>query len=949
MIRLWSGWPHKLSGSLWHWRGFYTTTMPRCLPFCLTRGTWLRKAARSRDRTHARRNRVVLDWLLPCAFVCILLQPLPASGQQPAEPVDITPLDGGVYYLVNQSSGLQADLNADSTSAGDHVVQQARSFTSLSQRWAVTKLTSGSWKLSDLYNQFCLDSGVSSGTTWAVQNPCANAATQEWQLLATSNGYYAIENASTNLVLDLSTQPAAGGGSWLSETGLAGSATQSQQWLLRPAFFHGIDNALLEKQEAARVSANVTWWKDAGQSEDVLQMFKSHGVNAVRLRPTSMPPYATQSSSSPCVQNLCTTESDAQDLDLAKRAKNLGMSVELTLLFDGGSSASLPAAWANDSFTQLQTDLYNYVFQEIESYRQAGGMPDLVSIGNEVDTGFLNGNDPGANFTNFATLQTAAINAVHAAASDTSIGPALPAPLVCIHITPAWNLTSFFNEANSDSIPYDAICQSYYPIYHGPLTAAQAAAANPNNQPVEQTVLNDAANAVGKPIFLIEVGEHYENGFQSNDPWYSPPTDAEQRQFLIDVNSVLRSVPDNLAMGFEYWDPAGVNIPNSAGGFLNGDGEPNAIYTWNGLTLFDNADSSGTTNVNASSYSALLPGVDALGGKFDPTLTYKLVNRSSGNLLEAAQGSQQSGAGLDTATDTGQPSLSQQWQILSNGDGYFRIVSANGSQTGVPNVLDDANGSTAAGSPVVQATTDASEEQEWDIVTAGNGYFQVVNHLSGFVLDVSSAGLAVQQQADSSSQTQQWQIVSVHISTTMAPGFSMVANPPTVSLVQGEQGSTTLIVFPSGDYAGSVTFACSGLPTNATCNFSPSTITLDGTDAVQSATLTLTTQAAASSPSRPPLPDLFLVQVLILVFSALTLGFLWFRRWFARDLCSALLAGLLLYVMLGFLGCGGSGQPPTQPPPPTPTPTGQSMVTISAKATSGSTSSSTAILLNVTQ
>ena len=59
-------------------------------------------------------------------------------SQQPPEPTDITPLDGEVYYVVNQLSGLQADLNNNSTTAGDHIVQQQRSFTNLSQRWAFT-------------------------------------------------------------------------------------------------------------------------------------------------------------------------------------------------------------------------------------------------------------------------------------------------------------------------------------------------------------------------------------------------------------------------------------------------------------------------------------------------------------------------------------------------------------------------------------------------------------------------------------------------------------------------------------------------------------------------------------------------------------------------------------------------------------------------------------------
>ena len=128
-------------------------------------------------------------------------------------------------------------------------------------------------------------------------------------------------------------------------------------------------------------------------------------------------------------------------MDLAKRAKNLGMSLELTLFFDGGSSAAVPPAWSSDSLSQLQSDVYNYVKAELMSYRQAGVMPDLVSIGNEVDTGFLGstGSPTGSNFSGFASLQIQAMLAVQDAANDTSTGPAIPGPLTCIHVTPGWD------------------------------------------------------------------------------------------------------------------------------------------------------------------------------------------------------------------------------------------------------------------------------------------------------------------------------------------------------------------------------------------------------------------------------------------------------------------------------------------------------------------------------
>jgi len=897
--------------------------------------------------------------LLILVAAASLFAAVPLAAQQPPPPQDVTPLDGETYYLINQSDAFQADLNAASTSAGDHILQQSRSFTSLTQRWAFTRLSGGAWKISNLFNNLCLDAAISGPTTWTVQNPCASTASQQWTLSPTSNGYYTIRNQSTGLVLDVSSQPAAGAGAWLDQTSLSGSASQSQQWLLRPVFLRGFDNALLEKQEAARVSQSLTWWKDAGNAQDVLEMLRNHGINTIRLRPTSMPPYATQSSSGPCVDSLCYAETDAQDLDLAKRAKNLGMSVELTFFFDGGSSATMPAAWATDSFSQLKTDLYNYVYQEIESYRSAGAMPDLVAIGNEVDTGFLNGNDPGANFSNFAQLQIAGMSAVRDAAADTSIGPALPAPLLCVHITPAWDLTQFFTEANSNSIPYDAICQSYYPTYHGPLTAAQAAASNPSRQPVEQSVLNNAANSIGKPIFLIEVGEHYENGFGSNDPWYSPPTEASQRQFLIDVDSVLHSVPQNLAMGMEWWDPAGVNIPNPSGGFINGDNQPNAIYAWNGLTLFDNADSSGTTNVSAANYSALLPGADALGGKFDPTLAYKLVNLSSGKILEAAQGSSASGASLDTATDSGMAQLYQQWLISSNGDAYFRVTSANSAQNGIPNALDDPGAAKTAGSPIVQASVSTSQEQEWDVVSAGNGYFNIVNRASGLVLDLDSNGLAIQQSQSGSSQTQQWAIVPVHISASTTPGFSLSANPPTLTVVRGSAGSVVITLSPSGGYAATASLSCAGLPTNATCSFSPSMVTLDGKDTIETSTLTITTQGTSAAPSAPLAPfdapvgpapaviiclAIFVLCTLMLALAARRTRLLSIFAFVASVACLILIAS-----------CGGSGGSSTNPPPPPPTPTplGPAVVTITANATATSgganSSQSVAVLVNVSQ
>jgi arabinogalactan endo-1,4-beta-galactosidase len=665
------------------------------------------------------------------AILCTLASiHLIAAAQQPPEPTDVSPNDGEIYYLVNQLNGLQADA----TEARDRgrVSVQPRSFSSTAQRWALQRADrSNRWEIRNVASGLCLKSDERR----VELDQCNAGIGARWELLPASNGYYAVRNTASHRLLDL-TDPGSTAATLAASESL-GPAGQSQLWLLRPAFFRGVDNALLEKQEALRVMENTPWWKDNGQPQDVLSIFKNHGVNMVRLRPTSAPPYVNPSATG-CVGNACYAETEAQDLDLARRARNLGMSIELSLLFDGGSSRSIPAAWSADTLQQSQADLYAYVKAEIEQYRKAGVMPDLVSIGNEVDTGFLGalGSPTGADFGNFAALQISGMQAVEDAASDPALGPPIPRPLTCIHITPAWDLTAFFTLVNDNAVPYDVMCQSYYPLYHGPLNESQAAAANPFMKPVEQDVLLTAANNIGKPIFIIETGEHYENGLNANDPWY-PPSVVNQRQFLLDLQSVVKGVPNQLGMGIEYWDPAGTNILAFGGPFyFNGGWPPQSIYIWNGLTLFDNADSSGSSIQSDPNYSELLTGLDAVGNKLDPTLNYKFVTPWGSDLalLPALAGASDR---LTLEFDSVNTNERRQWRIQSNGDGFFQVSSADAANQRV--VLDgtDVNNTTAAipaGGP----------RQEWDVHSLGGGFFQILNRATGQPVSLLGAGLSFQ-------------------------------------------------------------------------------------------------------------------------------------------------------------------------------------------------------------
>src|ERR1039458_2242160 len=123
----------------------------------------------------------------------------------PVEPVATSPINGETYYLINQLSGLQVDLDSGSTIPGQPVVLENRSFTSLTQRWAFTHLPGGGWAISNISDGLCLDSAASGGSTSTVENACSlSSATQQWTLAATSNGFCTLTNRGTGLVLDVS-------------------------------------------------------------------------------------------------------------------------------------------------------------------------------------------------------------------------------------------------------------------------------------------------------------------------------------------------------------------------------------------------------------------------------------------------------------------------------------------------------------------------------------------------------------------------------------------------------------------------------------------------------------------------------------------------------------------------------------------------------------------------
>ena len=120
-------------------------------------------------------------------------------------------------------------------------------------------------------------------------------------------------------------------------------------------------------------------FKEDGQAKPGLQIFKDHGYNWIRLRlfhsPKELPndlPYT---------------------MALAKQARGLGFKFLLNYHYsdtwaDPGKQF-IPAAWKGKSHEELVRAVFEYTRDTIAAFREAGVLPDMVQVGNEVINGML--------------------------------------------------------------------------------------------------------------------------------------------------------------------------------------------------------------------------------------------------------------------------------------------------------------------------------------------------------------------------------------------------------------------------------------------------------------------------------------------------------------------------------------------------------------------------------
>lgn len=283
-------------------------------------------------------------------------------------------------------------------------------------------------------------------------------------------------------------------------------------------------------------------FRERGVVRDVFELLHAHGANLVRVRLWN---HATW-----------THYSNLEDvMKTIRRAHAAGMKVLLDFHYsddwaDGGKQI-IPGAWASitDPQTLAQT-LYQYTFDTLTTLRQAGLMPEIVQVGNEINSEILVKTEWSAkghplDWPRNALLLNAAIRAVREAGAGIS-----PKPLVMLHLAQPETVAEWLRAATQAGVQdYDLVGISYYSKWSKysvaglGTTLRQLSARYPARFLVAETGYpwtldgaDNSPNILGQDALVV--------GY--------PATPASQRQYMIDLTQTVIS---SGGLGVIYWAP----------------------------------------------------------------------------------------------------------------------------------------------------------------------------------------------------------------------------------------------------------------------------------------------------------------------------------------------------------------------------------------------------------
>ncbi|HXA57372.1 MAG TPA: glycosyl hydrolase 53 family protein [Candidatus Acidoferrum sp.] len=310
-----------------------------------------------------------------------------------------------------------------------------------------------------------------------------------------------------------------------------------------PNFLLGADVTALDA--AGRAGRAPLTYQEDGRPNDEVTILMRHGWNAFRIRVFVAP---VRNAPNNTLENA---------IPLAKQIKAAGAAFLLDIHFsdtwaDPGHQ-EIPVAWRGMDIDALANQWEQYAHDTVKAFKDAGAMPDMVQVGNEITRGvawpIAEIQAPGSNTSagpqpyNDAEQWDHLIGLLKAGIRGVKSGAGNTPPRIAIHIDKGgrWDTTKwFFDHITAAHVQYDIIAQSFYPIWgHGTLDDLW-------------TNMNNCAKRYHKDFLVAETG-YGPSHVLNNDDMIWPITPEGRLQFMVDLVNTVKKAPRGI--GVMYWAP----------------------------------------------------------------------------------------------------------------------------------------------------------------------------------------------------------------------------------------------------------------------------------------------------------------------------------------------------------------------------------------------------------
>lgn len=344
----------------------------------------------------------------------------------------------------------------------------------------------------------------------------------------------------------------------------------------------------------------VKYYDVDGTEKDALQIMAENGANIVRLRLYNDPGKGHGDGSDYLPEGY---QNPDDILELAKRAKDKGMQIQLTFHYSdywtNAETQLIPHEWQEEidklgqDATQEEKDakveqlLYDFTKDFMQKMHNQGTDPEYVSFGNEMHTGLLfkqKGTTYDYGSTNRWERLAALLNKASEATKEVS-----PDTKVILHLDGAgnWNkYNKFFSSCKTNGVPYDVIGISYYPYWYPDYDVTALV-----------SFCNRLIDTFDKDIMFMETGYSFadkntiggqDTRFTNVGPYQDSfgQSNMGQKAFMEEIYSGFKQIKDGRCLGDLYWDP--IMIQHEGVGWAYRESDDTIRENKNiAITLFD--------------------------------------------------------------------------------------------------------------------------------------------------------------------------------------------------------------------------------------------------------------------------------------------------------------------------------------------------------------------------